>query len=391
MEKINGESTIAGKAAKRAFIYSDAWRLSHLPEGHPWRGERARATFEMATRLGLFKDDVILLEPEAAPEQALLSFHKPRYLEMLRKANRGEATEEMLRYGLGTMDCPVFPGVYDYSRLVVGGTLLGAELIERGEAAVVFSPVGGLHHGGDAFAAGFCYLNDVALAINRLLRRGRRVLYVDLDAHHGDQVQAAYWRDDRVLTISFHESTRTLFPWKGGFETEIGEGRGKGYSVNVPLLENTTDDEFLYAFERIFPPLAGRFQPDVVVAQLGIDSHYQDPLSHLRLTNLSHGKAVARIVEMSPRLLALGGGGYNTRATSRGWTLAWAVMLGIDPDEYADGFGGMFWGDNLAALKDRPQFVPPDLRRPAEEQAQRVVKYIEEHVFPLQGRGVEPD
>ena len=324
-----------------------------------------------------------MLEPEPAPEEALLLFHRPRYLDLLRKANRGEQTEEMLRHGLGTLDCPVFAGVYDFARWIVGGTLLGAELLDRGEVAVAFNAAAGLHHGGADFASGFCYLNDVAVAINRLLRRGRRILYVDIDAHHADQVQAAYWRNERVLTVSLHETTASLFPWKGGSETEIGEGRGRGYCVNVPLLENSTDEEFDYAFERILPPLARLFRPDIVVAQLGLDGHYQDDLSHLRLTNNSHSRAVRRIVELSPRLLALGGGGYNLEVTSRGWTLAWALMRGIDPEEQTDGFGGLFWGDSLASLRDRPQFVPDEFRRPAAEHVRRVVGYIEEHVFPL--------
>ncbi len=327
----------------------------------------------------------MVVEPQPAAEESLLLFHQPRYLELLRRANRGETSEELLRHGLGTLDCPVFAGVYDYARWIVGGTLLAAELIDRGEVAVAFNVAAGLHHGGDSFASGFCYLNDIAVAVNRLLRRGKRVFYVDIDAHHGDQVQAAYWRDERVFTLSLHETTRDLFPWKGGHETEIGEGRGKGFCVNVPLLAGSADEDFDYAFERLFPPLVGAFRPDVVVAQLGVDGHYQDSLSHLRLTNNSHGRAVRRIVELSPRLLALGGGGYNLQVTSRGWTLAWALMRGIDPDEHADGFGGLFWGDNLASLKDRPQFVPDDLRGPATEHVWRVVAYIEEHVFPLHG------
>jgi acetoin utilization protein AcuC len=385
-----GGCAIAGRAVKRAYIYSQGWKQFRFPEGHPWKGERAHAAFELAAKLDLLSgDDVLVLEPQPAPEEALLTFHKEPYLELLRRANRGEATEEMLRFGLGTLDCPVFPRVYDYARWIVGGTLLAAELIERGEVGAAFNVAAGLHHGGEDFAAGFCYLNDITVAVNRLLRRGRRVLYVDIDAHHGDQVQAAYYRDDRVLTLSFHETTRDLFPFKGGMESEIGEGRGKGFCVNVPLLENTTDEEFDYAFEAVFPPLVRLFRPDVVVAQLGVDAHYLDSLSHLRLTNNSYCRAVRRIVDLSPKLLALGGGGYNVQVSSRGWTLAWALMRGIDPEEQADGFGGMFWGDNLASLMDRPQFVPDDLRRPAREQARRVVGYIEQHVFPLHHRGGE--
>lgn len=385
-----GETAIAGKLAKRAFIYSEGWRQFRFPADHPWKGERAHATFELAAKLDLLSgDDVLIFEPEPAPEEALLTFHKESYLALLRRANRGEATEEMLRYGLGTLDCPVFPRVYDYARWVVGGTLLAAELLERGEAATAFNVAAGLHHGGEDFAAGFCYLNDICVAINRLLRRGRRVLYIDIDAHHGDQVQATYWRDDRVLTISFHQSTDGFFPFKGGTPSEMGEGRGKGYCVNVPLLENSTDAEFNYAFEAVFPPLAVAFRPDVVVAQLGVDAHYLDSLSNLRLTNNSYCRAVRRIVEHSPKLLALGGGGYNQQVTSRGWTLAWALMRGIDPEEQSDGFGGMFWGDNLASLIDRAQFVPDELRRPAQEHVRRVVDYIKEHIFPLHGIGGE--
>ena len=160
------------------------------------------------------------------------------------------------------------------------------------------------------------------IAVKDLLRRGHRIAYVDIDAHHGDGVQSAFYEDDRVLTISFHESGKTLFPWSG-FETEIGLGRGKGYNINVPLPPQTDDEVFLMAFDEIVPEAVAAFDPDMVFAQLGTDSLLPDRLSHLALTNNGYADVVKTIEAISPKCLALGGGGYHMNSITRAWCLAW--------------------------------------------------------------------
>ena len=211
-------------------------------------------------------------------------------------------------------------------------------------------------------------------------------LLIDMDAHHSDQVQEAFYRTSRVMCVSFHESGKTLFPFKTGFEDEIGKGRGKGYTINVPLPENTSDQEFLWAFGEIFLPVAQGFKPDIVVAALGADVLFSDPFSHLQLTNISVSRALEIIVQVSPKLLTLGCGGYVLKDIARTWTLAWAVMNGLGPKEEDTAlFGGMFWGDSLSSLKDRPHFVSDDIRKKVRSNLHSVVRTIQKNVFPILG------
>lgn len=370
---------------RTAFIYSKDFAKFKPPKGHPWLVERSHATYQLCKRLHLLEHDWIhTYVPKPAEAEELLTFHTKEYIRLLKKANKGICEEEWLRYGLGTTECPVYKGVYDYHALAAGSTLLAAELIERDKADIVFSPTGGFHHAGEDFASGFCYINDIVLAVKKWISGRRRVLYIDLDAHHGDQVQEAFYSTSRVMCISFHECGKTLFPFKTGFENEIGGGRGKGYTINVPLPENTSDDEFLWAFDKIFLPLAQAFKPDVVIAMLGADVLFSDPFSHLQLTNSSLTKALESILQVSPKLLALGSGGYVLENIARTWTLAWAIMNGLGPrEEDSVVFGGMFWGDGLSSLKDRPHFVPDDIKEKVKSEVHRVVHAIENSVFHI--------
>ncbi len=370
---------------RSAFLHSQQFSGFRAYRGYPWLFKRSEATYKLCKKLNLFGHDWMSIHaPKPASTQDILSFHTKEYVTILKKANKAVFREEWLRHGLGTTECPVYEGVYDYHALATGSTLLGVELISRGSADIVFSPTGGFHHAGKDFAAGFCYINDVVIAIKRWLRARKRVLLIDMDAHHSDQVQQAFYGTSRVMCMSFHESGKTLFPFKTGFEDEIGKGRGKGYTINVPLPENTGDDEFSWAFGKIFLPVARRFKPDIVVAALGADVLFSDPFSHLQLTNISFSQALGSIVEVSPKLLALGCGGYVLEDIARTWTLAWAIMNGLAPkEEDAALFGGVFWGDDLASLKDRPHFVPDDMRQKAKSEVRRVVRAIEKNVFPI--------
>ena len=368
-----------------AFIYSKEFSKFKAHKGYPWLFDRTEVTYRLCEKLGLFDGDSVSIHvPEPASSEALLSFHTKAYISILRKANRGVPDERWLKYGIGTTECPVYQGVYDYHALAAGATLLGAEVIDRGEADVVFNPTGGFHHAGKDFAAGFCYINDIVIVIKRWVRKRKRVLYIDIDAHHGDQVQSAFYETSKVMTVSFHESGQTLFPFKTGFENEVGKGRGKGYTINVPLPENTSDEEFLWAFNKIFLPVAESFQPDVMVAVLGADALFSDPLSSLHLSNNSIIKALQTILRVSPKLLALGGGGYVKENIARTWTLAWAIMSDMQPTaEDLATFGGVFWGDGLSSLIDRPHFLPDNIREKAQAETERVVDAVEKTVFPL--------
>jgi acetoin utilization protein AcuC len=230
--------------------------------------------------------------------------------------------------GIGWGDNPPFPGMHEAAAAVAGGSIRAMEAILRGEAAHAFHPGGGLHHAMPSRASGFCIYDDPALAIARARRGGLRVLYVDLDVHHGDGVAAIHADDPDVLTVSFHESGRSLFPWTG-FADEIGEGAAAGTVVNVPLPPNTGDSVWLEAVGVLLPDLAAAFRPDVVVSQHGADSHIWDPLAHLRNTVTSMGAAARLVHDLAHahaggRWLATGGGGYDAyRVVPRSWSLVW--------------------------------------------------------------------
>ncbi|HWP34879.1 MAG TPA: acetoin utilization protein AcuC [Thermodesulfobacteriota bacterium] len=299
-------------------------------EAHPLKMRRLRLAYELTRACGLLDAPGIRqVVPRMATEAELLVAHDPTYLRVLAEAESGRLPPEGPRYGLGPWgDNPVFPGLWTVARTIAGGSLEAADRVAAGEVRVAMWIAGGLHHALRDRASGFCYLNDPVLAIHRLLERGlSRIAYIDIDAHHGDGVEFAFEDDDRVLTISLHQDGRTLFPGTG-FVEDIGKGRGRGYAVNVPLLPGADDAVIVEAFEAVVPPFLDAFRPDAVVAQLGVDAFATDPLAQLQLTTVGFEAMVRRIAALAPRLVALGGGGYNLGNVARGWTLAWAVVTG---------------------------------------------------------------
>jgi acetoin utilization protein AcuC len=375
---------------KTAFIFSEEFDRVQAYEGYPWAFARSRATYDLCRHYKLLDGaNTTVVAPRLASRKELEVFHAKSYLDVLERANNGVFEESMLFKGIGTLECPVYKGCYDYHALACGATLLAADLVEKGEAKVVFSPTGGLHHAGPDFAAGFCYLNDINVALHPLVDKGLRIFYVDIDAHHGDQVQEAWYKDNRVFTLSLHESGHTLFPWTTGFETEIGEGAGKGFNVNVPLPPDTDDELFTWIFNRVFPPLVTAFKPDIVMGVIAVDALHQDPQTHLRLTNLGYCDAVKLIARHSEKLIALGCGGYNLDNIARGWTLAWAILNGIPIEDETEAlFGGQFWGDGIISLKDRPLFIEEETRKKTRQEGERIVSYIEKTIFPIHHIGV---
>jgi acetoin utilization protein AcuC len=371
---------------KTALVHSDAWqRFDYGPE-HPLRMERLGLTWRLMDAYGLTGlPSATLHAHEPATETAIALWHTQEYLDVLKAANGGFAPKHAERYGLGPGDNPVFPGLWDAARLCAGGSLLAAELVASGRATRAFHFAGGLHHALPGRASGFCYVNDAVLAILHLKSRGLRVAYVDIDAHHGDGVQYAFYRDPSVLTISTHERGDYLFPGTG-FVEEAGEGPGLGYSVNLPLEPHTDSSVYLPAFEQVIPPLLGAFRPDVVVAQLGIDSHRTDPLTHLELDVQGFTRAVARIAELSPRLVCLGGGGYDLPNVARAWTAAWAVLNGVElPAELPASFAPDLerYEFPVRTLWDPPEPLPEPKRLRAQEFARLQVDAIRRLIFPI--------
>lgn len=331
---------------RRAVFLStpEIWQRGHGPQ-HPMKPERLRRTFELLSEFGaLGVDNVQVVEPQIASEEELGLFHTREYIEVTRALSQGEGNITGSRHGFGPGDNPVFSGMYETEALKVGSTLNGARMLMANECDVAFSYGGGLHHGGPDFASGFCVFNDCAVAIQWLVDQGQRVAYIDIDVHHGDGVQDAFYGTDQVLTISLHQDGRTLFPGTGFIE-ETGQGPGVGYSVNVPLPPLTFGTAYLRAFDAIVPTLIERFAPDVVVTQLGVDTHFRDPLASLALATQQHQQLFERLDGLAPRWLALGGGGYEIDVVPRSWSLAFAVMSGQQlpdrlPTQYAGKYGG---------------------------------------------------
>jgi acetoin utilization protein AcuC len=368
-------------------VHSDDWARFDYGRQHPLRMERLGLAWRLMQAYGLTRlPGASVQAPTPASERDIAKFHAPEYLDVLKAANAGTQPAHGAAYGLGPGDNPVFRGLWEAAQLVAAGSLMAADLVATGQAARVFHFAGGLHHALRERASGFCYVNDAVLAILRLRERGLRVAYVDIDAHHGDGVQYAFYDDPQVLTISTHERGERLFPGTG-FVSELGEGDAAGFSVNLPLEAYTDSGVYLPAFEAVVPPLLERFKPDVIVAQLGIDSHRTDPLTHLALDIQGFAQAFARVLPLAPRVIALGGGGYDIRNVARGWTAAWAVLNGVElpdalPEAFAEDvrrydFGTLgLWDQPVAAL-------PADIQRAVSDYVDRQVDAVQRTIFPL--------
>ena len=370
-----------------AFVY-DATLSGHvLRPDHPLKAIRLRYTYELLEAYGAFAlENSLLVKPRLATEEELRSVHLAEYVDAVKSFSRGEGTHSLAKFNFQEEgDNPTFPGMYEAAALSTGASLVAAELVADRRVEAAFSISGGLHHAAAGHASGFCVFNDPAVAIKYLLDRGMRVVYVDIDAHHGDGVQDIFYDTDRVLTISLHESGMFLFPGTGHVE-EIGTGSAAGYSVNLPFHPYTEDETYLWVFREVVPPLIEAFKPDVLVTQLGIDSYCNDPLTHLMLSSRGHTEAVREFARLGLPWLALGGGGYDLSAVARCWSLAYGIMLGQEwpddiPIEYQERYG-------LKLLRDSDgPALDGQVRTTALEFAQRSVQRIKELVFPIHNLG----
>jgi acetoin utilization protein AcuC len=308
--------------------------------GHPLAPVRIELTIALARELGILRaDGVSVVAPGSATDAELQYMHDPAYIDAVKQASGPDPLVVAGRYGLGTPDDPIFAGMHDASALVAGATLAATRAMWRGDAEHGASIAGGLHHAMRDHASGFCVYNDPAIAITWLLAQGaERVAYVDIDVHHGDGVQAAFYDDPRVLTISLHESPATLFPGTGR-PREAGGPDAMGSAVNVALPAGTRDAGWLRAFFAVVPPLLRSYQPQVLVSQHGCDTHWMDPLANLELTIDAQRTAHAAIHALAHetaggRWLLTGGGGYEVvQVVPRTWAhlLAEASGRPLDP------------------------------------------------------------
>lgn len=299
---------------------------------HPLNPLRLELTMTLIEQCNLLWPGA-LRSPRPASRTELSWVHRPDYIDAVERLSRA-GSGWAWTYGLGDGDNPVFAGMHEAAALVAGTSLLAAKDILAGDVTCAVHLAGGLHHAMPGRASGFCIYNDAALAICFFRRQGLRVAYVDLDAHHGDGVEAIFQDDPDVLTISLHESGRYLFPGTGD-GSDRGRGAGYGYSVNVPLHPGTGDESWWACFESVVPRLLRAYRPDVLVSQHGCDAHRLDPLSHLMLTSRPLVEAARVLRSMaeefcSGRWLVLGGGGYDIwRVVPTVWAQVWAIAAGL--------------------------------------------------------------
>ena len=313
--------------SKPIMIGSEIYRNSRYGSGHPLSIERVTPVMDLTFALGWANESVFITSPIATFDM-LTRYHDKKYVAAVIEAEKSQNVNDDVRelYNLGVGGNPIFPEVFTRPATAVGGAILAGKLLSENERGVIHSIAGGTHHAQKSKAYGFCFFNDVVLGILTMLDNGlERVLYVDLDAHHGDGVQDAFKNDDRVFTISIHEKDR--WPRTGNLKD-----RASGFARNLPVPAGFNDAELEAIIVNAVVPLGLEFDPEAVVIQSGCDALSDDPQSKLELSNLGLWNAVDRIVKLAPRVLVVGGGGYNPWATARAWSGVWAILNNINPN-----------------------------------------------------------
>lgn len=325
-----------------AFIWDERLKAYDFGPGHPLAPVRQQLTHRLINEFDLLdRSAATVIEPvDPVDVAAVLRVHSPDFVDAVRLASQDQSRADPGK-GLGTEDVPAFPGMHDAALHVAGATMAAAAAVASGSHLHAVNIAGGLHHAHRDAASGFCVYNDIAIAIAWLLEQGfSRIAYIDVDVHHGDGVQNIFWSDPRVLTVSLHETGRTLFPGTG-FPEEIGGRGAEGSAVNVALPPGTVDGSWLRAFEAIVPEVIAAFEPEIIVSQHGCDSHMDDPLAHMALTIDGQRCSYERIHQLAHehtggRWIAVGGGGYEwVDVVPRAWTHLAGIVLGhpLDPSE----------------------------------------------------------
>ncbi|MBS3956128.1 MAG: acetoin utilization protein AcuC [Clostridiales bacterium] len=365
-----------------ALFYSDAMAAYDLGPHHPLKPERFTLAVDLMRAYGLIGEErnldpvhpIEFFSPSGPASGADLALvHDEAYIATVKDASAyPERYRFVTRHGIGVGDTPAAHGLHDVAALICGGTIAAlSRVLDAPGPARSFAPAGGLHHAHRNSAAGFCIYNDPAVAIAVALRErpGTRIAYLDIDAHHGDGVQEAFYDTANVLTISLHESGRYLFPGTGHAE-ETGIGAGTGYAINVPLPPFADAECYKVVFDEVVAPVLAAFSPDALVAQCGADAHHADPLTHLGLTLSGMRDLYRRIVEIADascggRLACCGGGGYGTYSVvPRAWTMLAAVLAGVDvPDALPEE-----WRARSSSMSDEeaPRTITEDTAPPGD-------------------------
>ncbi|WP_419221378.1 acetoin utilization protein AcuC [Gordonia sp. CPCC 206044] len=403
-----------------AVIWSEDFLSYRWAHTHPMNPIRLALTMSLARSLGVL-DGIDTRAPLTIDDSALTVVHSTDYIDAVRAVGSGTAalSGPLLErlFGLGDADNPIFEGMHEAARLLVGGTLAAAQAVAGGSVRRAVNIGGGMHHAMRARAAGFCIYNDCAVAIHWLLANGYdRIAYIDIDAHHGDGVQAAFVDDPRVLTVSLHQHPATLWPGTG-WPTEIGNGDAQGSAVNIALMPDATDRLWLRAFHAVVPSVLAQFRPQILISQCGVDSHRADPLTDLSLTVDGQRAAMQAMRGFADtycegRWVAVGGGGYGVvNVVPRSWTHLMAVALDRDVDvdttigeswcataeevadqvysEYsAQPVGVMGDGGDVGYVAwdgDTGQPPPDGITESAQRQVDRAILATRRAIFPLHG------
>ncbi|MHA2068284.1 MAG: acetoin utilization protein AcuC [Candidatus Thorarchaeota archaeon] len=379
-------------SGKLIYPYTEALLQYEFKDDHPLKPDRLFLTYELSRLLGLLKH-VKLIEPTMPTREDLESFHSPEFIDAVIES--GTTQNPKPEFGLGTMDNPVFPNLYDAAARYVGATLDAMKAMMKG-VSEAFVISGGLHHSHERMASGFCIFNDVVVAIKHLQKqKASRILYLDIDAHHGDGVQNAFYGSKDVLTISIHQHGNTLFPGSG-FPHESGTGEGMGHAVNIPVLPGAGSGELIRSFDEIVVPLFDAFKPDLLVTQLGVDAHFLDPLAQLSYSTRGYEYVLGKLRKMAEKKckigwLAVGGGGYHPVNVARLWTLFLSLMLDKKlptgmPDSFIQLCKEKGYSNFPRNMRDEGEvvqgFVPIEQVR---LDLDRVIRQVKEKVFPWHG------
>jgi acetoin utilization protein AcuC len=381
--------------ARAAFVYTDDFLAYHFGDSHPFQQRRLKLTRQLLDAYGHFGDSarVELVAPAPARSSDLLAVHDPEFTQaVLTLSNALDSSSDAdidrdlaRRHGLGPGgDTPAFAGMWEASLLYVGASLECADRILSGRNRAAFNPSGGLHHAMRCYASGFCIFNDCALVAKKLIDAGRRVACLDvLDAHHGDGTQEILYEEPEGLTISFHETGRTLFPGTG-YPNEVGIGTGAGYSVNVPMEPASSDEQYIRAFDEVAAPILAAYRPDVIVLVAGTDAHFEDPLAHLALTSQGWMAIVEQAIGLNLPIIALGSGGYNVRTAPRLYAMLQAALAGTTlPGDIPEDIAKLCGVDRLHDMIEPPIMVG-EARRAARA-LDDTIRAVREAVFPYHG------
>jgi len=375
------------------FVYSDDFSQYCFNKTHPFNPIRLELTYELMEELNLFNSpNIKVIKSESVDLEDLARVHTDEYIDIVRSVSRDNKSYsgiELLNYNLGTGDNPIFPGMFEAALLLVGSTLTAAKVVYENKSDYSMNIGGGLHHGIKSAASGFCIFNYIAVAIKYLQSQEKdlKILYIDLDVHHGDGVQNIFYDDPNVLCISIHEDGRFQFPGTG-FVDERGKDEGFGYTINVPVLPNTPDNIYFEIIESIMPKIFENYHPDYVFTQFGVDTHYTDLLGHLSLTTNVYSKITSFLRELiskysNNKWIVLGGGGYSIEVVPRAWSLILSGMLGVTlnedlPETWRERFRKITKNEAPKKLHDPKVYLEDErLRKYSEELIEKLKSHVD--------------